>query len=350
MPRPVAIIGDHFMLPEVFAAKLREVCDGDLDIRTRKENWPDEPMEHGYAAAGMDGLREYFGTADSVVDFVDGAEILVTHLAPMSRAMFERLPDLRMIAVSRGGPVNIDMAAARDHGVLVVNTPGRNSTAVAEFTIGAILAETRKIRAGHEALRNGIWRGDLYRADVTGRELGELTVGVIGYGNIGTKVVRLLRAFGCRLLVTDPYIQLDPADAAAGVMLVPLETLLAESDVVTLHPRVTDETRGMINARTLALMKPDSLLVNTARGPICDYEALYEALAKGRIGGAMLDTFAVEPVPEDWPLLKLPNVTLTPHIAGASVRTVTFAAAQVADEVRRFLRGEPAKNPYRGKP
>src|ERR1700753_2044293 len=106
-------------------------------------------MEHGYAAAGMAGLKEYFGDADGVVDFVGDAEILVTQLAPMSAAMLARLPKLKMIAVSRGGPVNIDMKAARERGVLVVNTPGRNSSAVAEFTLGAILAETRKIRVGH---------------------------------------------------------------------------------------------------------------------------------------------------------------------------------------------------------
>lgn len=345
MTRSVAIIGDHFMLPEVFETKLREACGDALSIRTRKDNWPDEPMEHGYAVAGMDGLKEYFGTAGDVVDFIADAEILVTQLAPMSRGMLEQLPNLRLIAVSRGGPVNIDMQAARDHGVLVVNTPGRNSSAVAEFTIGAILAETRKIRVGHEALRAGAWRGDLYRADVTGRELNEMTVGVIGYGNIGTKVVRLLRAFGARILVHDPYIQLAPEDAAAGVELVALERLLDEADIVTLHPRVTDETRGMMNAKTFARMKPGALFVNTARGPLCDYDALYAALASGRLGGAMLETFAVEPVPADWPLLQLPNVTLTPHIAGASVRTVTYAAEQAAEEVRRYLAKEPPRNP-----
>lgn len=345
MSTEVAIIGDHFMLPEVFEAKLMDACGADLTIRTRRDNWPDEPMEHGYAVAGMDGLKEYFGTADGVVDFVGDAEILVTQLAPMSRAMFERLPKLRMIAVSRGGPVNIDMAAARDHGVLVVNTPGRNASAVAEFAIGAILAETRKIREGHEALRAGNWRGDLYRADVTGRELNEMTVGVIGYGNIGTKVVRLLRAFGARILVCDPYVQLSPEDAAGGVELTSLERVLDESDVVTLHPRVTEETRGMMDAAAFARMKPGALFVNTARGPLCDYEALTEALTRGHLGSAMLETFAVEPVPADWPLLGLPNVTLTPHIAGASLRTVTYAAEQAAEEVRRFLAGEPARNP-----
>jgi len=179
---------------------------------------------------------------------------------------------------------------------------------------------------------------------VTGRELNELTIGVIGYGNIGTKVVKLLLAFGARVLVHDPYIQLVPEDAAAGVVLVSLDRLLMQSDVVTLHARVTDETRLMMNAEAFAKMRPGTIFLNTARGPMCDYEALYSALASGHLGGAMLETFAMEPVPMDWPLLQLPNVTVTPHIAGASVRTVTFAAEQAAEEVRRYLAGEPARN------
>jgi D-3-phosphoglycerate dehydrogenase / 2-oxoglutarate reductase len=345
MAKEVAIIGDYFMLPEVFEEKVREACGDAVSIRIRKDNWPDEPMAHGYSYPGMEGLKEYFGSADGVIDFVGDAEILVTHLAPVSRRVLERLPALRMVAVSRGGPVNIDMKAARDFNVLVVNAPGRNSTAVAEFTIGAILAETRKIRVGHEALRVGTWRGDLYRADVTGRELNELTVGVIGYGNIGTKVVKLLRAFGARILVNDPYVQLSAEDIAAGVKLADFDTILIESDVVTMHARVTKETTGMMNAGAFARMKSGSLFVNTARGPLCDYAALYEALVEGPLGAAMLETFGVEPVPADWPLLQLPNVTLTPHIAGASVRTVTFAAEQAAEEVRRYLAGEGPRNP-----
>lgn len=344
MPKSVAIIGDLFMLPEAFEAALVTACGDTVTIRTRKDNWPDEPMEHGYAVKGMDGLKEYFGKADDVVDFVGDAEVLVTHLAPLSRGMFERMPDLKLVAVSRGGPVNVDMAAAADHGVTVVNTPGRNSSAVAEFTLGAILAETRKIREGHENLRKGNWRGDLYRADITGRELNEMTVGVIGYGNIGTKVVKLLRAFGTKVLVCDPYVQLDPEDAQAGVEHVSLERLLGEADVVTLHSRVTDETKNMMNVDAFKSMKNDALFVNTARGPLCNYDDLYEALVQGEIGSAMLETFGVEPVPVDWPLLQLPNVTLTPHIAGASVRTVTFAAEQAAEEVRRYIAGEPARN------
>ncbi|ESY69263.1 MULTISPECIES: 2-hydroxyacid dehydrogenase [Mesorhizobium] len=345
MPRKIAIIGDNFMLPEVFRAKIEKVASGDLDIRTLQTAWPDEPMEFGNPALGLDKVKEYFGHPDEVVDFIGDAEILVTQLAPLSEDMMRRLPGLKLIAVSRGGPINIDMAAARDHGITVVNVPGRNATAVAEFTIGAILAETRLIRVGHEALRKGEWRGDLYRADRTGRELGEMTVGVVGYGNIGTKVVRLLRAFGCHVLVRDPYVQLSAEDRNAGVELVGLDDLLSRSDVVTLHPRVTEETRGLIGKDTIARMKPGVIFVNTARGPLVDYDALYEALVSGQIASAMLETFAVEPVPSDWPLLQLPNVTLTPHIAGASVRTVTYAAEQAAEEVRRYIAGLPPVNP-----
>jgi D-3-phosphoglycerate dehydrogenase len=204
----VAIVGDNFMLPSMFERALRAACGDRVLLRSLTLPWPDEPMQHGYAVAGMDGLREYQGDPDDIVRFVGDAEVLVTQLAPVSAWMLDRMARLKLIAVSRGGPVNIDMPAARARGVRVVNTPGRNASAVAEFAVGAILAETRLIRTGHEALRAGAWRGDLYRADRTGRELSEMTVGVIGYGQIGTRLVRLLKAFGCRILVADPYVQL----------------------------------------------------------------------------------------------------------------------------------------------
>ena len=307
--------------------------------------WPDEPMEHGYAVAGMDGLKEYQGDADEIVRFVDDADIVVTQLAPFSAAMLERLPNLKLIAVSRGGPVNIDMAAARKHNILVVNTPGRNASAVVEFTIGTIIAETRPITRGHDALRKGIWRGDLYRADLTGEELSQMTVGVIGYGHIGTIVVRLLKAFGCRILVADPYVQLSATDARDGVRHVGLDQLLRESDVITLHVHVTEETRGFIGRDQFAAMRKGAYFVNTARGPMVDYDALTAALKSGRLRGAALETFAVEPTPADLELLRLENVTLTPHIAGASIKTVRHAAEAAAEEVRRYLAGEGPLNP-----
>src|SRR6202049_3053078 len=303
----IAIIGDRFMLPSMFEEAIRARCGDGPAIETREMPWPDEPMEHGYAVPGMDNLKEYQGDAEEIVRFVDNADIVVTQLAPFSAAMLDRLPNLKLLAVLRGGPVNIDMSAARKRNILVVNTPGRNASAVAEFTIGAILAETRLITRGHEALRAGEWRGDLYRADRTGRELGEMTVGVIGYGAIGHRVVKLLKAFGCKLLVADPYVQITAQDRSNGVEHVALEALLDRADVITLHARVTPETTGFIGREALARTRKGAIFINTARGPMVDYDALYEALASGQLGGAMLDTFAVEPVPPDWPLLRMPD-------------------------------------------
>ena len=341
----IAIIGDRFMLPDAFATALRKVAGQEASLRTMELPWPDEPMVHGYAGSGLEGLKEYQGEPDAIVEFIGAAPVLVTHLAPITGAMLDRMPKLKLIAVSRGGPVNIDKAAARERGIKLVNTPGRNASAVAEFTIAAILAETRLIRAGHEALRQGEWRGDLYRADLTGTELSELTVGLIGYGEIGTRVVPLLKPFGCRILVCDPYKELSARDAADGVVMTDLDTLLAEADVVSLHARVTDETRGFLAAPQVARMKQGSYFINTARGPMVNYDDLYQALSSRHLRGAMLETFWQEPTPPEAPLLRLDNVTLTPHIAGASTTTVRIAARMVAEEVRRWLAGEPPLNP-----
>ena len=343
--RQIAVIGDRFMKPEAFLAALGPIAGEGSELRSLELPWPDEPMRHGYVDGGLPGLKEYMGEPEEIIRFVDGAEILINHLAPITGGMLDRLKHLKLIAVARGGPVNIDIAACHERGVTIVNAPGRNSSAVAEFTIGAILAETRLIRAGHEALRKGEWRGDLYRADLTGTELSELTVGLIGYGFIGTKVTRLLKPFGCRILVADPYKTLSPEDAADGVVPVNLDRLLAESDVVSLHARVTEETKGFLAAPQFTRMKRGAFFINTARGPMVNYKDLYQALASRHLRGAMLETFWLEPPPKDAALLRLDNVTLTPHIAGASTTTVKIAARMAAEEVRRYLAGEPPLNP-----
>ena len=292
------------------------------------------------------GLREFMGEPDEIVGFVSNAEILVNHLAPLSGEMLDALPALRLVAVSRGGPVNIDMAAARARNVKVVNVPGRNASAVAEFTIGAILSEDAADpgRARSAATRA---RGaaTLYRADRTGRELSEMTVGIVGYGAVGSRVGEVVASFrdasaGGRPLCA--AVGRGPGCRRRARRL--WRRSWANRMSCRLHARVTAETTGMMDEPAFAAMRPGAILVNTARGPLVDYAALYAALADGRLGGAMLDTFAVEPVPPDWPLLALPNVTLTPHIAGASVKTVTYAARQVAEEVRRYLRGEALVN------
>jgi D-3-phosphoglycerate dehydrogenase / 2-oxoglutarate reductase len=341
----IAIIGDRFMTPSTLEAAIHARWGGLVDIATMQLPWPDEPMRHGYAEPGMGGLKEYQGDAETIVAFVGAAEVAITQLAPFSAAMLAQMPSLKLIVVARGGPVNIDLAAARERGIAIANAPGRNASAVAEFTIGAIIAETRLITRGHDALRRGKWRGDLYRADMVGRELSQMTVGVIGYGHIGAKVVRLLKAFSGRILVADPYVDLSAEDIRDGVVKAPLKALLGESDVVTLHARVTAETLGFIGRAEFAAMRKGAVFVNTARGPMVDYDALTDALKRGHLGGAMLETFAVEPAPAGLELLTLENVTLTPHIAGASLKTIERAAGAAAEEVRRYLAGEAPLNP-----
>ncbi len=332
----IAVTGDHFMRPDFFEAALRKTLGAAPEIRCLELDWPDTPMQEGY------GLKEFVGDPDDLVAFLRGAQILVNHVAPVTGGMLDRLPDLKLIGVSRGGPVNIDMGAARDRGVTVVNAPGRNATAVVEFTVGAILSLTRLITLGHTSLSQGIWRGDLYRADTTGEELSALTIGLVGYGEIGSKLPAVLLPFGCELLVCDPYVTVPPQER---VTQVDMATLLARSDVVSLHARVTPETTRFMGDAQFAAMKDGAYFINTARGPLVDYDALTRALTTGKLRGAFVETFGIEPPPASWPLLSLPNVTLTPHIAGASLTTVRRAAGMIAEDVRRYLAGEPLLYP-----
>ncbi len=337
--RKVAIIGDHFMLPDIFKHALSETqIPQTTEIKSLQSEWPNIPMRSG---DGTIGVNEYVGDPGEIVRFIGDAEILINHLAPVTREMLPRLPNLKFVVITRGGPVNMDMKALEQRSIRVVNTPGRNASAVAEFTVGMILTETRRIRAGHEGLRHGEWRGDLYRADTVGDELSDLTVGIIGYGKIGSLLSRLLRPFGCRQLIADPYVDSENKDMEQ----VSQQTLFKESDIVVLTARVTRETIGMIGWKQFRQMKKTALLVNVARGLLVDYDALYEALTENIIAAAALDTFALEPPPINWPLLQLPNVTLTPHIAGASRRTIKMAAEFAAEEVRRYLVGCPPLNP-----
>ncbi|WP_316860188.1 2-hydroxyacid dehydrogenase [uncultured Cohaesibacter sp.] len=345
MTLKIAVIGDQFMLASTFEQAIKNSCSVPTKIRTLNLDFPDVPMRQGREEDGTAGLKEFLGDPDPIADFIGDAELLVTHLAPLSADMLKRLPNIKMVAVARGGPVNVDINAVRERNIRIVNTPGRNASAVAEFTIGAILSQTHNIVRGHDGLRKGNWRGELYRADITGDELCDMTVGVIGYSEIGRLVVKFLRAFGCKILISDPYVDVLPEDADYGVRKTDLDELLEASDVVTLHARLTPETKEFINADAFARMKKGAVLVNTARGQLVDQDALIAALSSGHLHGAALDTFAVEPPEADSPLLSLENVTLTPHVAGASLRTVRVTANKIAEEVRRYIANESPVNP-----
>jgi D-3-phosphoglycerate dehydrogenase len=235
----------------------------------------------------------------------------------------------------------VDLAAAKQHRVWVTNQPGSNSVAVAEFTFAQMLSLVRHTHPADEAVRDGRW-GDYVK--FVGTELAGKTLGIVGMGNIGTRVAVRARAFEMDFLVYDPYIQTAHVTALGG-RRVDLDTLLAESDIVTVHCPKTGETNGMIGARELALMKPTAYVINAARGGIVDESALYHALSGGRLGGAALDAMADEPPPPEHPLFTLDNVLLTPHIGGGTEEASARGEWGAAEEVVRVLSGERPKNP-----
>jgi len=339
MKKTIAIIGDNFMQAAVFKEALERELDDPMNYRLMDLPFPDEPIIQKCDDPQFKGLSEFQGNVDAVIELAQEAHILITHVAPIAAKVFAELTQLELVAVSRGGPVNVDRNAAKDHNVKLVNTPGRNASAVAEFTVGALIAETRNISRGHHALMNGEWRGDLYRADVQRDELSTMTIGIVGYAGIGKQVIHLLRAFGSKVLVADPYSDLSKKDIEHGVQKVSLDELLTRSDAVSLHVPFTKETEQMIDKAALAKMKPGAVFMNTSRGALVDYDALYDGLKSKHLSGAVLETFPEEPVKADSKWLQLPNVTLTPHIAGASKTTVKVAAGMVAKEVDRHIKG-----------
>jgi D-3-phosphoglycerate dehydrogenase / 2-oxoglutarate reductase len=336
----IVAIGDNFILPSILEQVLRQHLEGicvDLSLVLAKENWPEEPLMFN------DEVKEFVGDPDDLAEVCSNADAIVTHVAPVTRSMMYRAKSLKIIGCCRGGPINVNVEAASERGVPVIYTPGRNARAVVEFTVGLILAEFKGICRAHNALSHGKWLGDLYRYDRAPRELHGKTVGLIGFGVIAQMLVPCLQPFSVHILAYDPYVSPDKFDAL-NVERCELRKLLAESDIISLHARVTKETMGMIGEKEIREMKPGAILINTARGPLVDYEALFHALDEKHLAGAGLDCFSDEPPPESWPLLKLDNVTLTPHIAGSTKETAHNSAEIIARDLRNYFSAKPLRH------
>ena len=244
-----------------------------------------------------------------------GAQYAITGDVPVTAAMMA-VPGFRAVHKWGVGIDNIDLAAARAHGVRVFRTTGSNAVAVAETTLGLILALGRNLVRGHEGIRDGRWRkGELSPSSMT---LSGKTVGIVGLGHIGQALARLLAGFGCRILYTKRTPLPADREAALGVQFAALDVLLAEADVVTLNCELNDSTRNLIDAARLARMKPTALLVNVARGGVLVEADLAAAIRGGQIAGAAVDVFGVEPIAPDNPLHNLDRVILTPHVGAIS--------------------------------
>ena len=258
------------------------------------------------------------------------------HLHRIDRRVLENMRNCLLIQQPAVGFDAIDHRAAAEYGIPVANAAGFNREAVADWTLMAILNLIRHGSEGDRLMRDGYWG----REEMMGRELGSLTVGLVGLGNVGGTVARRLTGFGSRILFTDP----DPSRAFDGAERVELEALLGEADVVCLHCPLDVDTRGLIGRDALAAMKPGAILINAARGPVVVEEEMVEALSSGRLAGAGLDVFATEPLSADSPLRRLDNVFLTPHVGAATAEADRRLWEVVGDNLRRVLDGEAPVN------
>jgi len=265
-------------------------------------------------------------------------DILAIHICPISRDMLDRARKFRIISTARSGVENIDVQAATERGIAVLNTPNHNAQAVAEYTIGLMLAETRNIARSYLALKKRQWR-EYYSNTEFIPELNGSTIGIVGYGQNGRLVVEKLRSFDVHILVHDPFVS---ADVIKNAMCTPVdfETLLRESDIISLHAQLTPETQGMIGERELRMMKPSAYLINTARAGLIDLKAFTRALQDKWISGAAVDVYETEPVSPDYPLFSLDNVTFTNHRAGDTRNAYWRAPLIMGAQIAKLLKGE----------
>jgi len=270
-----------------------------------------------------DGLPAALAEADALV---------VRSAVQVDDALMAHAPKLRVIGRAGVGVDNIDAEAATRRGIVVMNTPGANAVAVAELTIGMMIALARKVPAANSTMHAGKWE----KKSLQGTELRGKTLGILGLGRIGLEVARRARGFGMEIVGTDPFVSAAVA-RENGIIVVPVEELFAKADYLTLHVGLTPQTHGIINTKTLATMKKGVRIINCARGElVCDAD-LAAALKSGQVAGAALDVFAVEP-PKDSPYFELDNVILSPHIAGSTAEAQEAVGVQIAQQVREYLK------------
>ncbi len=297
-----------------------------------------------YEEAGIEIVEGRCRSEEELIELIgdaDGAQVGIMPLT--SRHVMEACPNLKVLSRFGVGVDSIDIDAATELGVLVCNVPGSNTTEVADHAMSLLLSLTRRLYDAISATREGAWAdkpGAMGTFTPTMRRLSGHTMGIVGFGNIGRAFATRIRGFGVsRILAYDPYVNQLAADLY-GVSLVDFETLLGESDFITIHCSATDETTGLFNAEAFKRMKSTALLVNTARGPIVDEDALADALESGEIESAAVDVTRVEPLPSSSRLLALSNCYVTPHVAAVSEVFVRETAVMQAENIIRVLSGE----------
>jgi phosphoglycerate dehydrogenase-like enzyme len=281
--------------------------------------------------------RKPFAGEDEAADALANSEIVAAmrERTPFPRSLVERLPKLKLLNTTGMRNASFDLAALRDRGVVVCGTQG-GGLDTAELTWGLIIGAARRIAEDHRAMREGLWQTRI------GNRLEGKTLGVLGLGRLGSAVARVGLAFDMKVIAWSPNLTADRA-AAVGVERVEKETLLRQSDVLSVHMVLSPRTRGLINRNDIALMKNTAILVNTSRGPIVDVYAVIEALEVDRLGYAAFDVYDREPLPADHPLRRTRNVLLTPHIGYVTEENYRSSYPQIVENIVAFLDGHPVR-------
>ena len=329
----IVCVGDAFITPDMMREGVAPFLKAEDSLEVLFWGQEDREAMRETARLLETGHRDSLPIPALLPEAVKDADLLIVHLCPVTGSLLDNAPRLKAVLSCRGGVENLDVEAATERGIIISNNPAHNANAVAEYTLGLILCETRNICRSHFALKNGQWRKVYPNTASTIRELNDLTVGVVGFGSVGRLVAEKLKALGCRILVSDPFCKEAPYS------IVPLDELLQASDVVTLHARA----KGVIiGERELEMLKPTAVLINTARAHLVDTLALKRSLDRGRPLSVALDVFDTEP---DIPgfLREYDNVTITSHRAGDTVNSYKDAPALAMDNYLGFLEGKPLR-------
>ncbi len=331
----VLVVGDSYMPTAIFAAALAPLGEAVSVTQLQLES------EARPEAEPANGVREYIGDPLEVAAAVAGHDVLAVHGAPVTAKVLDAAP-LRLVCCARGGPVNVDVAAATARGIPVATAPGRNAIAVAELTLAFALLLIRAAPAASRGLLDGrpLAASTFVGREFSGGEAASMTLGLVGLGHVGREVAVRARALGFRLLAYDPV---PPRELPAGVFVAALDELLSRSDIVSVHARATADNIRMFDAAAFARMRAGAFFINTARESLVDEAALLQAVRGHALAGAALDV-AERPAGDRHPLLDLPNVIITPHIGGATRETLERGAELAAAAIGDLLSGATPRN------
>lgn len=332
------IVGDSFITLDYFREAFEGIAKAN-EVRFLKLD-EDEKLVPG--SASEKSLREYLESNRQLISEVGDAEVLVVHGAPVSEEVLAAGRNLKVLCCARGGPVNVDVAAASARRIPVITAPGKNAEAVAELTVALMVMLSRNLVRAYTHVRTTRVAGkDNYEGNqFFGHELDGKTLGLIGFGRVGSRVAKRAIGFGMAVLVYDPYVDRSKIESE-GVRVAGLEEVLTRSDFVSLHARESKENENLMGSGQFSMMKRGAFFINTSRPSMVDEGALCSALREGRLAGAGMDVVRYDPSRPVNPLIEMDNTIVMPHIGGATFETTTKGAMIVAKQVERYLEGEP---------